>query len=407
MVTFFSLFWWVGVANGHAATSFASPGLTYERDGWFSIVGQAGLGVFGGKAEFSSLFRQDFEEDRHPLLRERSAQQREDQRLGIALPDDRLAEGRRPVHPVRWGLVYSFARFAGQPSLADPEIEDQAHEAHLKVAWDALERIAVWTDIQFLLMPTDSVQGGALDLTIAYRHPFRSAAVPMVKPLLAENPRFVDDGSGPTVPAPAVPRIRRVDDEEPQAMHYPLEARLLFRINQTHQGEQGARSSVTQPVTTGTDYTSAAIGLGLAYRDQGPFTVGVDFRWYRTFSETFGLRERTALGALRQAYGVAQGQWLHALPRWEFESWMHFKAGQNFRFELNPRFAAVTAATAPEAFDLGMGGDLMMTYRWSRARHWDESFRGWSVTFGGSFGAVLAAQTQIAGAGSAGVAYSF
>ena len=199
-----------------------------------------------------------------------------------------------------------------------------------------------------------------------------------------------------------------MDDEENTDFRYPFEVRALVRFSQTSKGVLAARSSVSQEVVEAAGYSSAAIGLGVAYRADSPFTVGLDFRWYRTFNETFGLRASTALGGLRQAYGVAQGQWLHALPRWEFETWVHFKSGQNFRFELNPRFAAVTASTVAEAFDIAFGSDLLMTYRWTRAGHWDESFRGWALQFGGAFGMILATEgTQIAGAGTAGVAYSF
>lgn len=376
-----------------AGTSFASPSVTYERDGWLSARTHVGLGWVGGRMEFSSLFRQETEEDRHPLLRERAAQEREDQRLGIALPNDRLAESRREVYPVRWGTGYSLSRFAAQPAAGDPELSDFAHAFHFQVGWDALQRIAFSADLGFLLVPTDAEQSGALDIIVAYRHPF----------YIDPRPRYQDDG----MDTESRPRLKRRDDEEAPDRYFPLEARVLLRVNQMHKSVQSARSLASQAVTQGTGYSSAAIGLGVAYRAQDPFTVGLDFRWYRTFDDTYGLKATTTLSALRQAYGIANGQWLHSLPRWEFESWMHWKPAQNWRLEVQPRVAALTSDAGPEAFDLGVGGDLEVTYRWTRKGHWDESFRGWALSFGGSFGIILASTSQIAAAGSAGVSYSF
>jgi hypothetical protein len=261
--------------------------------------------------------------------------------------------------------------------------------------------------LQFLLVPSDAEQSGSLDLLIAYRHPFKVRPDPKPQPE-PERPPFVDDGTEPEKPVVVQPpKPKHRDDEEAPEKYFPLEARALIRVNQMHKSFLNARSAGTQSVLESTGYSTAAIGVGIAYRAQDPLTVGLDFRWYRTFNDTYDLKLSTTLSNLRQAYGIAQGQWLHALPRWEFESWVHWKPSQNWRVEATPRFAALTSATAREAFDLAFGGDAEVTYRWTRAGYWDESFRGWAVVFGGAFGMILSTPSQIAAAGTGGVTYSF
>ena len=327
-------------------------------------------------------------------------------RLGYAslLMQQRTSE-RIPVIPLRWGLGYQFGRFEAQPTVGDSSVVDLLHGVDLSISWDAFESFAASFSTAALFLPNDLQTAGSFDFVVAYRPPFaRTSEEGKLRGLSIRRDDAVDD-----VGEPSREPVFRDEDEEP-VLDYPLELRFLLRVNENFkQADPVARASNVIPLTEDFGFSSASVGLGVAYRPRFPFSIVTDFRWYRHYDDPAPLVGASALFSHRQALGLIFptsarfAPWLLSLPVWEIESALRWRLGLRWRLDLSGRMSWLASEAVQTV--IGFGGYGELSYRISHPDYWDESMRGWILSVGGGAGNVTGGVRALLG--SVGLRYAY